>query len=93
MRKAKVNPVRALSRLAMPSSCRRCGGLMHEEWTKPTPLDRRVRLLACFICGDRIDEQIQLQRLFAAPQREPTLLVWEQIRRQVSLARERGGLV
>ena len=66
---------------------------MHEEWTKPTPLDYGVRLLACFICGDRVDEQIQLQRLFAEPKREPKLLIWDRIRQQVLLDRERRGLL
>lgn len=69
------------------TTCDRCGGLMHLEWTAPSRFDRPVALAACYTCGERIDEQIALHRAFDSPR--PKVISWEAARRWLALKREK----
>lgn len=58
--------------------CSRCGGLLRVERVRRT----RIRLLACFTCGDRMDETILANRRCMAEQEthDWKAALWERIR-------------
>lgn len=43
-------------------TCSRCHGLMHREWIARGRHDAPLTLMACYICGDRTDTVILLNR-------------------------------
>lgn len=59
-------------------ACARCGGLMRVERVRRT----RIRLLACFTCGDRTYETILANRRCMAEQgdHEWKISLWNRIR-------------
>ena len=73
-------------------TCQKCHGLMHEEWTPATRNGLQIRLMACFICGNREDYEIRLHRMFSGPQADKRVEAWKRVRRLVALQEEKEAL-
>lgn len=60
---------------------------MHREWSPPDGYEAPIALLACYICGNRIDEEIALHRLFCGPRSNGRADAWKRIRQLVAKGR------
>lgn len=74
------------------STCPRCKGTMHHERTVGTKWDESVVLLACYNCGERLDELIHLHRIFSGPQADRRAEAWKKLRRLVAIQKEKAEL-